>query len=776
MTMSKNRLKSIIWLALVLLTLISSYLVTTGLGKIVAYFGTGADPRSALTLIPAAPPDLDQRLHWEPDAWNGKPPPSFIRQQIAGAYLRAWAQWNISLKVGQPTGLATYFTNPALQNLTESVRTTTADGWEIQQADLTHRLELTFYADDGQAVAFTDHNVPVIQLLERPDIGQPQIIETRATYQVVMVLTDGNWQVLTWKRLPPSDEGEPTNSPPPEPITLRQGQLFVGKAPFSVAGINYYPQATPWTEFWPNYNSAQTRADLAIIRSLGLNTVVIFIPFEQFGGDTPTESNLKNLTSFLDEAHQQELKVIITLFDHRTDHRLSLWPADDRHLITLVTALADHPALLVWNLKNEPDLDYEANSPELVQAWLKHIAQTIRSLDPHHPLTIGWSSPQAALPLADVVDIVSYHYYAPAAEYPRRFTNLQQALPPNKPLLLLEFGLPTWNTIWPNGHTEAEQAAYYADILRVQRLTHAIGYVSWTLYDFESIPLAQFKFPWQTGPQKNMGIIRTDQTPKPAAHLLAPNSELSQAPVIPAWQRFTKPFWLALLVALIPLVSASLVMGHRWLRKWGTEIQRYRIIWQNWWREGRLSPPFLGRQVIRLVKSRLVWPGRMILTAWRLFVQTIAHNLPWRLTGRFILRRWHNWRAWRKVSRRHQVPRSVADYINNPPTATDTTARENHRQISAYYQQILALQRYPQNTPQLEANLWETLGDLFAQTGYGSHACDAYRWAIKLTPQTAALYHKLGSVLEQQGLYEEALYIYRQQAKYLTAEEDSADF
>jgi hypothetical protein len=191
-------------------------------------------------------------------------------------------------------------------------------------------------------------------------------------------------------------------------------------------------------------------------------------------------------------------------------------------------------------------------------------------------VTIGWSTPAAAQALVDVVDFVSFHYYAPAANYPRQLAELRAAAG-GKPLLLQEFGLPTWNTIWPNGHTEAEQAVYYADILAIQRLSNAAGYMAWTLYDFEHVPLAEFRFPWQRGPQANMGVIRLDNSPKPAAFLLAPQADLGIVPDLPPWHRFNKPFWRMVLVFVAGLVSLGLLMwlGRAFSRYYGKRLARH---------------------------------------------------------------------------------------------------------------------------------------------------------------------------------------------------------
>ncbi len=661
--MSKNRLKLLIWLmltALALAAVVGSILL---LGQVVTYFGTGADPRSALNLIPAAPPDLDERLAWRPDAAAGRDIEPFVRQQVAGAYLRAWAQFNISHAVGQPYGLKSYFTGVALDGVSATIAQAAAAGWRIEQADLAHDLELTFYAENGQVVAFTDHNLPLVQRLTHAD-GREQVIETRATFDVVMTLKDGNWRVRTWLRRPATEPPQLTQLPPqsalraPQIVSIQGDGLTLNGAPFAVNGVNYYPQQTPWDDFWIKYNPDQTRADLAIARALGLNSVTIFVPFEQFGGDAPLYLYTSRLRHFLDEAERQGVQVIVTLFDHRTDHSLATWPADDRHIAALVGGLAGHPAILAWNLKNEPDRDYAANSPALVQGWLRHVAGQVRRHDPDRLITIGWSSPQAAAALVDVVDVVSFHYFAPAADYPAQLAELRD-IAGGKPLLLGEFGLPTWNSFFPNGHTEAEQAAYYADLLTVQRLARTAGQMSWTLYDFAAVPTSEFRWPWQRGPQASMGVIRLDNTLKPAAALLAPGSDLTSVPAVPGWARFLKPFWLMLFAGAGLLVALVLLSFNRRLRRTWRGLRQ--IDWRRW-RTVRLVPvrwQLLGTR--RAARPVMSLPGPVGALA-RLPVidrtsrlgrlwHRLSHYLPWRVAGRGL-------RAlWRRVEARLQARR-----------------------------------------------------------------------------------------------------------------------
>ena len=558
--MSKNRVKLVIWLILVAVTLVAVLLVIQGMGRIVTFFSSGADPESALNIVPAVPVDLDERVVWlpdHPDAAAGRAIDPYTRDQVAGGYLSAWAQLNISHQLEYPYNLKTYFSGQARDQANLAIAQTMDDGWSLEQSNLHHALELAFYSDDGSIVSFTDHDARFVRLLKQEETGDVLVREDTSAWDVIMMLEDGNWRVRFLVRRGEGNgafaamlselRNDPDAAQPIAPsrfVGLENGALTLDGQPFTVAGTNYYPRNTPWTRFWEEYDPARTKVDLQVMRGLDLNSVRIFVPFDDFGADEVDPVRLALLTDFLDQAALAQIKVIVTLFDHRTDHHPSNWSADDRHLAGLIPPLADHPALLAWDLKNEADRDYDYNSPELTEAWLRHMADTLRRLDSNHLLTIGWSSPEAATALTETVDIVAYHYFAPAAEYRSRVGALQAAAP-DKPLLLEEFGLPTWNTILPNGHTEAEQAVYYAELLARHREINTAGYVNWTLYDFTNIPLGEFLLPWQRGPQAHMGVIRRDYTFKPAAALLAPDASL-MVPAVPGYARFLKPFWIML--------------------------------------------------------------------------------------------------------------------------------------------------------------------------------------------------------------------------------------
>lgn len=541
--MSKQRVKQLIWMILIFSSMASIVLVLIGLGRLVLHVSSGADPATALNLVPDVPVDLDDRLTWRPDhpdTTSLRPLEPPTRRQIEGAYLRAWAQLDISYAVDQPHGLRTYFTGPALDALSNTLSETVDNGWVVDRSSVAHELELTFYSDDGSVVTFTDHKHRLVQRLRHAEANVDEVIDETGRYEVLMLLEDGNWRIRDWKHVGEGDV--PTlplaADPLPGMVSAHGTELRLNGESFLAAGVNYYPSAASWNEFWPTYDPERTTRDLAQARALGLNTLRIFIPFfepahaaaperPQDGAALSAEMLMPKLTDLLDQAAQQDMRVVVTLFDHRTDHHPSAWATDARYVATIVAPLAEHPAILAWDLKNEADLDLALNGQALLDAWLLHVVRTLREHDPHHLITVGWFSPESAASaqLTPMTDLVSYHYWDDPVDYMRRVEALRAAVP-DKPLLLQEFTYATWSPLRPARQTESQQARYFRTLLQAHRATDAAGYLAWTLYDFERADLSQFRTPQQRARQRNMGVIRRDGTLKPAAALLNPEADL----------------------------------------------------------------------------------------------------------------------------------------------------------------------------------------------------------------------------------------------------------
>lgn len=569
---TRARLKFMIAGLLVVATATAGLGFTRGAAQVIAFFQRGADPAAALHIEPNTPIESATDLTWQPDdnPVSSTPNP-LIRGQLEAVYLRAWREWNAAALRGDPTGLASVFSGPALSAAQATIQANYTRGWRVTRVATRHELQLTYLSADGLIAGLSDREAIVTQII-RDESGQVLLDSTqRQGYTVVLMLEDGQWRIRHLQQT------FATPFEPSLPETARCDTCVVATSlnnrpllaaygmPLLVNGINYYPQQTPWDRFWSEYNPAIIDQDFDRIRALGLNTVRIFIPFEQFGGPRVSRIMLDRLTDLLDRADLRGLYVIVTLFDFRTNYDPLLWPEADRHMQTLMQHYAGRPTILAWDLKNEPDLDYRHAGRPLVDAWLKHTLSMARIYAPGQLITIGWSSPGAATTLATQVDLVSFHYYAPAEQFPEQYAALQSAVP-DRPLLLGEFGLPTWNSpFFPNGHTEAEQARYYAAILSALRHTESVGSLAWTLYDFAQVPAGVAgMWPWQTGPQREMGIVRLDGSPKPAAALLQSGADLNLPPAEP-WERWLKPFWITvwILLALVGVFLGRMIVLRR---------------------------------------------------------------------------------------------------------------------------------------------------------------------------------------------------------------------
>lgn len=468
--------------------------VLYGISQVLAFLNTGADRSQILHLDLTKEQYYTPEVTWESIENPGRPLEPFNQAKIEQDYLDAWYTRNVAFMNYDQTAIPDHYTSSARVKLYESLQENSNQQITVENTTLAHHLTLEMYNADGTLVVLTDRNVTSYQRVFK-DKHLEFEGSSVSDYRVILLLEDGFWRIRHIEKLRVT---QPTKVSPNNIISSN-----------TIEGINYYPQETPWDTFGDNFDAATIRKDFEIIKDLQLNTIRIFIGYDDFGGATVSKEKLDKLQLLLDEASQTNLQVIVTLFDFYGDYSVIDWTRTQKHLITIVNAIKEHPAVYGWDLKNEPDLDFETRGASLVTAWAQQMLQSLRETDPNHPITIGWSSPETALTLEKEVDYVSFHYYKDIADLSKTYTELQQQT--DKVIVLEEIGLSSYRGLWnPFGYSEKDQADFYTELLTIQK-SNNIPYLSWTLYDFKEIPKeVAGRLPWRKNKQQYFGLINID--------------------------------------------------------------------------------------------------------------------------------------------------------------------------------------------------------------------------------------------------------------------------
>lgn len=464
-----------------------------GISQVIAYLNTGADRSKMVHLDTTKERNYVPEVIWQSLENPGRPIEDASKRKIEEDYLDAWYVKNTAYSTGNDAGIFDHYTASARQKVRAHITQLKTEDTYIESTTIAHHLSLEFYSADGTLAVLTDRNVRGVEHIFKGD----QFLYERKfneDYRIILLLEDGFWRIRHFEKIAAHKEA----ALPPAPSL--EVQLL--------EGINYYPQKTPWDTFGTEFEATVFETDFRIIKDLGLNSLRVFIGYQDFGAANVIEEKLLKLEVLLDEAQKRELKVMLTLFDFYGDYDIQDWTLTNKHVHSIVGRVKDHPALLGWDLKNEPDLDFKSRGGREVRSWLSQSRDYLKLLDPSHPITIGWSSPEAATYLIDEVDVVSYHFYRDLEELAAAHQKVTAST--TKPVILQEFGLSSYHGIWNVlGADEEDQAVYYQDFFKIQK-RDSIHYLSWTLYDFKGIPnRVAGRLPWRKHKQAFFGIIDT---------------------------------------------------------------------------------------------------------------------------------------------------------------------------------------------------------------------------------------------------------------------------
>lgn len=202
-------------------------------------------------------------------------------------------------------------------------------------------------------------------------------------------------------------------------VSLEGGRLFVDGEPFFIRGVCWNPVPKGGTHPADLDFSGFVEEDAALMKAAGINAVRTY--------ETITD------VAVLDALHDAGIHVLNMAY---------AWGGDDPSVVDArVSAVKDHPAILMWVLGNEWNYNglYVGKSHDEALAMLNEAAERIRAIDDEHPIAtvygeIPSSETVAAMPLIDVWGINAYR----GLSFGNLFDKFAEVS--DKPMFLAEYG------------------------------------------------------------------------------------------------------------------------------------------------------------------------------------------------------------------------------------------------------------------------------------------------------------------------------------------------
>jgi endo-1,4-beta-mannosidase len=350
--------------------------------------------------------------------------------------------------------------------------------------------------------------------------------------------------------------------------------------------------------WWSSFDPAEVEADFARIAACGLDSVRVFLTWEDFQpapGRVDREM-LARLVVVADLAGGLGLELIPTLF---TGHMsgvnwippwalggsdgdlrfrvvsggtvvrrgLRNWYSDravgDAQVLLArgaAAALAGHEAVWAWDLGNENSNCVVPPTSSAARTWLTRLGSAIRTADETALVTVGVHmedveedrrlGPREASEVCDLLSMHGYPIYARWADGPTDaqllpfLARVTRWLGDGGDVLFGEFGLPTYRHGDPREESagatplveEEAAAAYTTAALEGLRRAGCLGALLWCYSDYD--PALWESPPFDLAPhERTFGLWRIDGSPKPAVAAIAAfvGAERCSAAYADAW-------------------------------------------------------------------------------------------------------------------------------------------------------------------------------------------------------------------------------------------------
>ncbi len=310
-------------------------------------------------------------------------------------------------------------------------------------------------------------------------------------------------------------------------VTVTNNQIQLDGETFKIKGVNYYPRHAPWQRFLTEADLSEMAAELDLIKQAGFNTLRVFLWYEPLftcepEDAIPNEEIFARVDALLQMARERELKLIVTLNDLPDLKFRPLytdWDHYDAQTAYIVRRYRNESAILAWDLRNEGDIDYGAQSSDYelfnqaqVVEWLAHINQVVRENDPYHLITAGWwGDPTVTSPY---VDFLSFHQFDSYDTQQLQSRIADYKSKTEQPLVLQEVGYHSWAKAPQDSRDEATQAKILGNVIDSVEEADISGWIIWTAFDFELEPGQVPNY------EHFFGLWRSDLTSKPVLEAL----------------------------------------------------------------------------------------------------------------------------------------------------------------------------------------------------------------------------------------------------------------
>lgn len=224
-------------------------------------------------------------------------------------------------------------------------------------------------------------------------------------------------------------------------ITSDGAQLIRNETVFQVHGINYYPRLSPFELFLTKSEVNVIGKELDVIIASGINTLRIFVSFDQLfqceQQAIPNPETFRLLDEIIQTIASKDLHIILVLHQDIGTQNQTSWG----QLQFFVGRYAEEPAILAWDVLDKGDNLYEMYTPEVILTWLADAILAIRQSDSQHLITASWqTNTQDTIPL---VDIVSFQHYGDYLPLRQEIANLKAST--DKPIILSAIGYSTFD-------------------------------------------------------------------------------------------------------------------------------------------------------------------------------------------------------------------------------------------------------------------------------------------------------------------------------------------